>query len=486
MQKHGRLRNNGCVLRSDVDTMSSILFTVGSFIVALGILITVHEFGHFWVARKLGVKVLRFSVGFGKPLLRYRERSKTDGVATSDSPKTGTEYVLAAIPLGGYVKMLDEREGEVAQSEVHQAFNRQTVGVRSAIVFAGPLFNFIFAIIAFWLIFVSGDTGTKPWVGEVEAESVSERAGFKPGDLFLKVNGNATLTWQSTVYALLEGSTDGEMVTVEVADLNGVQQQRLLPAAPLMEMAEDGMLLQRLGIKPKRPELPPVIGTVVAGEAAANAGLQTGDRVLSVGGVKVDLWAQLVEHIRQRPLQHVQFEVERDGRVEQIGIIVGARESNGEQVGRIGAGVQVPQGLYDDYRVEVRYGPGESLTKAVAKTWEMSGFMLKMMGKMITGDLSVKNLSGPISIAQAAGQTASYGLTQFIKFLALVSISLGVLNLLPVPVLDGGHLFFFLIEAVKGSPVSDEMQFQGQRIGMVLLLGLMGLAFYVDLARVFG
>ncbi len=466
--------------------MSSLLFTIGSFIVALGILITVHEFGHFWVARKLGVKVLRFSVGFGKPLLRYRERINTKGDPTSGESCMGTEYVLAAIPLGGYVKMLDEREGEVHESEVHQAFNRQSLPVRSAIVFAGPLFNFLFAILAFWLIFVSGDVGTKPWVGEVTAESIAEDAGFKAGDLLLDVNGNPTPTWQSTVYALLQAAADGGSVSVQVTDGDGVQQLRQLPGPPMMDMAEDGMLLQRLGIKPKRPVLPAVIGTVVAGEAAANAGLKTGDRILSVDGDETRLWSEFVAHIQERPLQSIELELERDGRLERVGVIVGVRDANGERIGRIGAGVSAPDDLFDAYRVEVRYGALESLQKAVVKTWEMSGFMLKMLKNMITGDLSVKNLSGPISIAQAAGQTASYGAVQFLKFLALVSISLGVLNLLPIPVLDGGHLFFFLIEAVKGSPLSEEMQFKGQRIGMALLLGLMGLAFYVDLARVFG
>jgi len=462
--------------------MGSLLFTVASFVVALGVLITVHEFGHFWVARKLGVKVLRFSVGFGRPLFRYqRKYEKAEG-----STALGTEYVLAAIPLGGYVKMLDEREGEVDKSEVHQAFNRQSLPVRSAIVFAGPFFNFLFAIFAFWLVFVSGDIGTKPWVGTIEAESVAEKAGFKADDLLLSVNGETTPTWQSTVYALLKASADGSEVLVQVRDFDGSELSRTLPSAPLMEMAEDGKLLQRLGIQPKRPQLQPIIGTVVAGEAAANAGLKEGDLVLSVDGERVSDWGELVTQIRKRPMQRMKLEVERGGQVVAIDLIVGVREANGEQVGRIGAGVSVPEGLYDDYRVEVHYGIGESIPKAIAKTWEMSGFMLKMMGRMITGELSVKNLSGPISIAQAAGQTASYGFTQFIKFLAVISVSLGVLNLLPVPILDGGHLFFFLIEAVKGSPLSEEMQLQGQKVGMVLLLGLMGLAFYVDLSRFFG
>ena len=454
--------------------MGSLLFTIVSFIVALGILITVHEFGHFWVARKLGVKVLRFSVGFGKPLYRYQ--GKVDN----------TEFVIAAIPLGGYVKMLDEREAEVSGEEVHRAFNRQSLKVRSAIVAAGPIFNLLFAIFAFWLVFVTGDTGTKPWIGEVEAKSVAETAGFQPDDLLVSVNQEPVITWQSTVYALLKAAADSDRIDVGVREQGGNEALRQFVGVPIMDMAEDGMLLQRLGITPKRPQLAPIIGALVAGEAGASAGLQEGDRVLSVDGESVEFWSELVEYIQKRPMQRVELQVERQGQLERLDLIVGVREVNGDQIGRIGAGVQVPEGLFDEYRVEVKYGPMESVPKAIVKTWEMSGFMLKMIGRMLVGDVSVKNLSGPISIAQAAGQTASYGLTQFLKFLALISVSLGVLNLLPIPVLDGGHLFFFLIEAIKGSPLSEEMQIQGQKIGMVLLLGLMGLAFYVDLSRFLG
>ncbi len=451
--------------------MSSFLFTIASFVVALGILITVHEFGHFWVARRLGVKVLRFSIGFGRPL--WRRTGRVDG----------TEYVIAAIPLGGYVKMLDEREGPVVPEERDRAFNRQSLKVRSAIVAAGPLFNFLFAILAFWLIFVTGDTGTRPWIGSVAPDSLAWQAGFRPDDEVLAVADRSTPTWESAVYALLRESVEDRDLPVRVRDADGVEQVRMLPGQRLARLAEEGNILDGIGLTPKRPTLPPVIGRVVPGEAAERAGLRTGDRILSVDGARVDSWNGLVEMVRQNPGRILRLEVERGGSWIELSLPVGVREADGRRIGRIGAGVEVPEGLYDAYRAEFRLGPLEAVGAATAKTWDMSLFMLRMLGRMLTGEASVKNLSGPISIAQTAGRTASYGLVYFLKFLALVSISLGVLNLLPVPVLDGGHLLFFLIEALKGSPLSEEWQLQGQRIGIAILLALMGLAFYVDIAR---
>ncbi|HEB96712.1 MAG TPA: sigma E protease regulator RseP [Sedimenticola thiotaurini] len=451
--------------------MPSFLFTIASFIVALGILITVHEFGHFWVARRLGVKVLRFSIGFGRPL--WRRTGRVDG----------TEYVIAAIPLGGYVKMLDEREGPVPREELGRAFNRQPLKIRSAIVVAGPLFNFLFAILAFWLIFVTGDEGTRPLVGSVAGDSIAWQAGFRPGDELLAVADRPTPTWETAVYALLRESVEDRDLPVRVRDSGGDVQVRLLPGQRLARLAEEGSILDGIGLSPKRPTLPPVIGRIVPGEAAQRAGLREGDRVLRVDGRAVASWSALVEIVRDSPGRTLQLQVERDGERLTLPLTVGVREADGRRIGRIGAGVQVPEGLYDDYRAELRLGPVEAVGAATAKTWDMSLFMLRMLGRMLTGEASVKNLSGPISIAQTAGRTASYGVVYFLKFLALVSISLGVLNLLPVPVLDGGHLFFFLLEALRGSPVPEEWQLQGQRIGIAILLALMGLAFYVDIAR---
>ncbi|MCW8905686.1 MAG: RIP metalloprotease RseP [Sedimenticola sp.] len=469
--------------------MGSFLFTVVSFIVALGILITVHEFGHFWVARKLGVKVLRFSIGFGRPLFSFRGRKDTLQPPTAGGEPgeadLGTEYVVAAIPLGGYVKMLDEREGDVPARYLDQAFNRKPVAVRSAIVAAGPLFNFAFAILAFWIIGVTGDTGSRPWVGSVSPDSIAAKAGFQADDEFIAIGDVATPTWESVVYAMLTDSTSGEDVTVRVRVTDGMERIRVLPGERLLGLAEDGQLLSRIGLSPKRPRIEPVIGRVVEGEPARDAGLLEGDRVLAIDGEPVDSWSAMVEYIQARPGKVLQLTIERAGERQQRQVVVGSRQVGEQSVGRIGIGPLVPEGLFDPYRVEIRYGPVEAVGVALTKTGDMSLFMLKMLGRMLTGELSVRNLSGPISIAQTAGKTASYGFTQFMKFLALVSISLGVLNLLPVPVLDGGHLFFFLLEAVKGSPLSERAQALGQRVGLVILLGLMTLAFYVDITRLF-
>lgn len=469
--------------------MGSFLFTIASFIVALGILITVHEFGHFWVARKLGVKVLRFSIGFGKPLLTFRGRPGSlqplaHGEAQSEAD-LGTEYVVAAIPLGGYVKMLDEREGEVPQRYLDQAFNRKPVAVRSAIVAAGPLFNFAFAILAFWIVGVTGDTGSRPWIGSVAPDSIAAEAGFQAEDEFISIGNVPTPTWESVVYAMLTDSTSGQDVTVTVRDTGGMERVRVLPGPRLLGLAEDGQLLGRIGLAPKRPQIDPVIGRVVAGEPAQSAGLLEGDRVLAIDGEPVASWSAMVEYIQARPGTVLQLTIERGGETQQRQVVVGSKTVGERSVGRIGVGPRIPEGLFEPYRVEVRYGPVEAVGVALGKTGDMSLFMLKVLGRMLTGELSVRNLSGPISIAQTAGKTASYGFTQFMKFLALVSISLGVLNLLPVPILDGGHLFYFMLEAIKGSPLSERTQALGQRIGLAILLGLMTLAFYVDLSRLF-
>ncbi|MBT3092907.1 MAG: sigma E protease regulator RseP [Candidatus Thiodiazotropha taylori] len=454
--------------------MDSLLFTLVSFIVALAILIAVHEFGHFWVARKLGVKVLRFSIGFGRAL--WRRTSVVDG----------TEYVIAAIPLGGYVKMLDEREAPVEAEEQHRAFNRQSLGVRSAIVVAGPLFNFLFAILAFWLIFVTGDTGLKPIVGEVEGGSIAEQAGFTRGDEILTVADQPTPTWESVVYVMLSEALDTPNLAVRVRSQTGMEHIYRVASDGLSGLAEDGMLLQNLGLTPDRPTLPPVIGEVLDGEPAALAGLKSGDRIVTVDGVDVVDWSDWVNYVRKRPGQNLDLEVDRNGDYIALSVTPLMIEGDGESYGRIGASVDVPDDLMDDYRAVVKYGPIDAIGQSLYKTWDLSLLMLRMLGKMIIGEVSVKNLSGPISIADYAGKSASYGISYFLKFLAVVSVSLGVLNLLPIPVLDGGHLFFFLIEGIKGRPLSDQFMEQGQKIGLLILLAIMSLAFYVDINRFLG
>ncbi len=452
-----------------------ILFTIGSFVVALAILIAVHEFGHFWVARRLGVKVLRFSIGFGRPLLRVQRHPDA------------TEYVLALVPLGGYVKMLDEREEEVPAAQAHLAFNRQALWKRSAIVVAGPLFNFLFAIFAYWAIFISGDSGLRPIVGEVEPRSIAAEAGFQSGDELIRVGDREAGSWETALFAFVGKSLDGDELAVQVRDLSGRELVRWIPSDAVRSLAEEPDLLARLGLSPKRPILPAVIGELVPGEAAEAAGLRVGDRILAADGRPIEGWEDWVGMVRDHPNRAMAVDIERaDGERLALSVTPRLTEVDGATSGRIGAGVLVPDGIMDDYRVEVHYGPFEALDRAVSKTVDMSVMTLRVVGRMLIGQASVENLSGPITIAETAGRTASYGLESFVKFLAVVSISLGILNLLPVPVLDGGHLLYFFIEWVKGSPLSEAAQMQGQKIGLFLLAALMSLAFYLDLSRLLG
>jgi len=454
--------------------MQDFLFTAGSFIVALAILIAVHEFGHFWVARKLGVKVLRFSIGFGRPLLRRVGR------------RDGTEYVLAAIPLGGYVKMLDEREEPVSPEERHRAFNRQTLWRRSAIVVAGPLFNFLFAIFAYWAIFVSGDVGTRALVGEVAQGSIAADARFASGDELLAVGNRPTPTWETAVFALMAEVLDGEDLPVRVRDESGREYVRLLDGGALASLPDDPAILSNLGLSPAQPALPARVGELVPGEPAAQAGLRSGDLIVGADGEEIAGWSELVDRVQAHPGEPLRLQVERGVELLEIDVLPRAAQVAGGEVGRIGAGVKIPQDLLDEYRTEVRLGPMSAVGAAIGKTADMSLLMLRLIGRMLVGKASVENLSGPISIAETAGRTASYGLGYFVKFLAVVSISLGVLNLLPIPVLDGGYLLYFAIEAIKGSPLSEQAQLQGQRIGLALLAALMTLAFYVDISRFVG
>lgn len=450
--------------------MNGVLISLLAFVVAIGALVTVHEFGHYWVARRLGVKVLRFSIGFGKPLW-----SRTFG-------NDRTELVVAAIPLGGYVKMLDEREGEVAAGELHRAFNRKPVSTRIAVVVAGPLFNFLFAIFVYWAMFVAGVPGLRPVVGDVQVGSYAAAAGILTGDEIISVDGKQTSTWESTVMALLDAGLDEQSsITLTVRGADG-QLRRLQSDLGDGILLEKGGVLENFGVG--LWQLPPVLDEIVAGGAAERAGLLSGDRILGAGDTLIDSWNDWVTYVRERPGQQLAVRVLRAGDEIDLTLVPESKLESGQTIGFIGASVQLPdQEQRDTMRVVVRHGLLGAFPAALGKTWEVTTLTLRTLWKMVTGKASVENLSGPISIAQYAGQSATIGLAAFLGFLGIVSVSLGVLNLLPVPILDGGHLLYYLVELVKGSPVTEATQLVGQKIGIVMLLALMSVAFYNDILR---
>ncbi len=455
--------------------VDNLLIAIPAFIVALGLLITIHEFGHYWVARKVGVKVLRFSIGFGKPLWRY-QRSEDD-----------TEFVIAAIPLGGYVSMLDEREGDVPESLRDKAFNRQKIHHRVAIVLAGPVFNFIFAIFLYWMMFVVGLPGIKPVVGAIEANSVAAEVDIRIGDQIVAVDGQETATWGAASLEVLAKNLNQEQLRITVADeWQQTREVELMLPEVGDEFGKQGGL-QRLGLTPRRPHIEAVIGKVLDNSPAARAGLLVGDKLLAADDQPVTGWMAWVTYVRDRPEQSISLRVLREGTERTLTITPEKVEESGVSFGKIGAGVTLQRHTIPDELLAVQqYGPFEAVLASFNKTWDMSLMTLQIMGRMLTGQVSLDNLSGPLTIAQYAGYSAQGGLPTFLAFLAVISLSLGVLNLLPIPMLDGGHLLYYLIEFIKGSPLSDESQALGLRIGMFCILMLMSVALYNDLIRLFG
>ena len=451
----------------------SLLQTVAAFVIALAVLIVVHEYGHYLAARLAGVKVLRFSVGFGRPLLVARRGADR------------TEWVLAAVPLGGYVKMLDEREGPVAASELGRAFNRQSLWKRFVIVIAGPVFNFLFAIAVYFALFLHGVPEAKPVLAEPPAGTIAQRAGFAVADRVRSVDDEPIGTWQELRWKVLQAALQRHSPRIEVITRRDEIRHLRLDLHDVRSDEVEGDLLERLGLQLYRPPLPPVLGKVVDGAAADRAGMRAGDRVETAGGRAIETWDEVVRAVRARPGAQLELGVLREGVRMPIMVTPEAVNVNGERIGRIGAAPDIPPHHADAVLVRVDYGIVASLAKAVAKTWDISVFSLRMLGRMLLGEVSWKHLSGPVTIADYAGQSAQLGWISYLTFLALISISLGVLNLLPIPLLDGGHLMYYCLEAIKGSPVSERAIEFGQRVGLALLLVMMAFAFYNDLNRLF-
>lgn len=447
--------------------MQTFFGSVWWLIVSLGILVTFHEFGHFWVARRFGIKVLRFSIGFGAPLWRRLGRD-------------GTEYQIAAIPLGGYVKMLDEREQEVRTEDLPQAFNRKPVMQRIAVVAAGPVFNLLLCVALLWLMYLVGKPDYQPLIGR--AEGIAAAAGLVDGDRLLAVDGQPTPTWTDAVFALTQAAVERAPVTVELERASGTHLQRRLPLDQLPADIDQSRIIRAIGLTPQQFLLPAVVGSLAA-DSAATGLLQPGDRILRIGNHAIDAWDQVSTAIQadaaaDAPLQVV---VRRGSEVLTLAIQPRRDDSGDSPRWIVGIGPQAAEAAYDTV---LRHGPIDALTASLGETWRLSRGTLTMLGQMLTGKASIHNLSGPLSIAQYANASAQLGLAWFLFFLALMSLSLGIINLLPIPILDGGHLLYYLVELVKGSPVSERAMIAGQYVGLTLLVGLMGLAFYSDIVRI--
>jgi regulator of sigma E protease len=460
------------------------MITLLAFLVTIGVLVTIHEYGHFQVARWCNVKVIRFSVGFGQPLWR-----KTFGADQ-------TEFVLAAIPLGGFVKMLDENElkaareagendaGNYSDEDLVRSFNRQAVWKKILIVLAGPAANLLLAILLFWLLFMHGVTGIKPIVGELKPDGVAAKAGLISGELIQKINGKVVDTWQDAQWILLEKSLSKQSVEIEAIRNNKELHVHTLSFDNLDNDTEVD-LLEKLGMGLMKPTIKPVVDKVMRYSAAEQAGFQSGDLILSIEGMPVSDWAKVSTLTQASAGKMLQFKIFRNEQTKLITATPRATEVNREQVGQLGFSVKIDQATLDQFIVNKAYPPTEALQLATKKTYDTAIFSLKMLGKMLMGQVSWKGISGPVTIADYAGKSAQVGWVSFLGFLALVSISIGVLNLLPIPVLDGGHLMYYVVEILKGSPVKEQTMIVGQKVGFAILGLLMTIAILNDVNRLF-
>jgi regulator of sigma E protease len=445
------------------------------FIVAVSLLVTVHEFGHYWVARRLGFKVLRFSVGFGRPLFSW--------IAGRDR----TEYVLAAIPLGGYVKMLDEREGPVASEDLARSFTRKPPWQRIAVLLAGPAFNIAFAILVLWGMFwVSGITEYKPVVGDVLQSSIAARGGLRSGDEILSINGAPVVGQRDVMFDLLDAVSSRGLASLSVRGKDGTTRSANLDVPDRVErvhLTEPAALLHGLGFEFWLPPMPSVLGTVLPDGPAARAGLKPGDRITAIDGERVSDFRDIVARVSGHPGETLTFDYIRDGATHTVRIPVASDKDGDKVVGRIQAGQQPLKKLPDDMVLQIQLSPAAALSRAVEEAWDMTALQGRLFWRMVLGQFSMKNLNGPLSIAEYAGDSAEAGVASFMGFLVLISLSLGFLNLLPIPILDGGQIVFQLVEWLKGSPLSERAQAFGQQVGIALLILLMGVALFNDIAR---
>jgi len=451
--------------------MMNALFMIVAAILLLGPLIAIHEFGHYFVARKLGVKVQVYSIGFGPTLIKWK------------SKKSGIQYQLSALPFGGYVKMLDEREGNVAEEDLPQAFNRQSPWKRIAIVAAGPLINLVFAIVLFWILFLPSQEQLNTRVGKIFPGTPAAAVQMQTGDKITAIDGTPVSTWEKLNYAIVDRAGETGVIQVQV-ERQGQLQQFSLPIQNFLK-DQSKSPLETLGFIPYRPQIPAVVTKLSEDGAAIRQGIKEGDKIVAIDGVKMKDWFDVVEIVQASPEKLLKIDVLRNGEIKQLDVMPqGQRDNMGNVIGMLG--VQSTPGkvtIPDEYKQTIQYNPAQALMMAVDKTGQISEMILNSMAKMVRGLIGLDNLSGPITIAKVAGQSAEMGWQTFISFMALMSISLGILNLLPIPMLDGGHLVYYFIEAIRGKPVSEQIQIFGLKIGMVLLGSMMLLALFNDFMR---